>query len=87
MLPFSVLFTVDSLKLGWLWHCPQILGPDWKRFPSSLLGLVDSDEGKKFNKIDTRRRKVPRMKQISEILRIPAPTPETVDLETGNGDG
>jgi hypothetical protein len=54
--------------------------------PSSILGLVVSDEGKKFNKIDTRRRKVPRMKQISEILRIPAPTPETVDLETGNGD-
>ena len=29
-------------------------------------------------------KKVPRMKQISEILRIPAPTPETVDLKTRN---
>jgi hypothetical protein len=44
------------LQLGWLWPCPQILTADWKGFlrkPSSLLGLVVSEEGKKFYNIDT----------------------------------
>jgi hypothetical protein len=47
--------------LGWLWPCPQIEGKAraWlerlsKGKPSSLLGLVVSDEGKKFYDIDTR---------------------------------
>ncbi len=39
-------------QLGWLWPCPQILRPDWKGFPS-LLGLIISDEGKKFYNIET----------------------------------
>ncbi len=32
-------------QLGWLWPCPQIIRPDWKGFPSSLLGLIISDQG------------------------------------------
>jgi hypothetical protein len=57
VLPSSALFTVDSFPMGWLWPFPQILRPDWKGFPrdkpSSLIGLVISDEGKKFYNIDT----------------------------------
>ncbi len=45
------------IQLGWLWPCPQILKPDWIRVskdkPSSLLGLVVTNEGKKFYNIDT----------------------------------
>jgi len=40
--------------LGWLWLFTQILRPDWKGFPrTNLLGLIISDEGKKFYNIDT----------------------------------
>jgi hypothetical protein len=45
------------LQLGLLWPCPQILRPDWKGFPMATplayLGLIISDEGKKFYNIGT----------------------------------
>jgi hypothetical protein len=49
--------------LGWLWHCPQILRPDWKGFPRinkayNLLTVVLSDEGKKFYNIGPRATKL-----------------------------
>ncbi len=31
-MPSSVVFTADSLPLGLLWPCPQILRPNWKGF-------------------------------------------------------
>ncbi len=45
---------VRSSNFGLFWPCSQILRPDWKGFPSSLLGLIISDEGKKFYNIGTR---------------------------------
>ncbi len=55
-------FLSDASFLGKLLVCPVNVRLDWKVIASykhsSLFGLIDSDKGKKFYNIDTRKEKV-----------------------------